>query len=246
MQYQTQYLEQKILDIAGLNFESFGESENPGNQTDERAYSEINENNQTNDLLLSKNRKYRMSLQNNDKRKTRHFQLESLTEKDSDYNIKNLKEDNSNFYGSVQSYESEIVSITARLPILISDPSTGKTTYTSQWLTMIEFMLKTEDLKRVKTVGYYEKLEIYSKSHISAFNYVHLPKNFQETYKVQMEMVGMVIEDINIDEDVMEGLHTVADITSKEAYEDLSNADLDFYIKVYCPTYAMFRVNSIE
>jgi len=161
-----------------------------------------------------------------------------------DYELAAAKEDNSLLYASVQSYNNSTVGAEARLGTLTAN-RVGTLIYESYWFTLILSFLETNNTMNIRDVGYYSKLEIENRSNLQYPNYRHLSQDKQDVYETQFSILGKVIEDMNVDEDVYQ-LHEVEDILHTADELDLDNFDREYFLKVYAPTYNKMRIAYLQ
>ena len=100
-------------------------------------------------------------------------------------------------------YDENKVSLESRKPTMRKSSEDGTMVYKSYWLNVINKLLGYFDLKRVEKVGYFEKLEIEPQIEIDHGDYNFLPERMKLAYEQEFLMLGMLIEDINIDEDIL-------------------------------------------
>ena len=161
-----------------------------------------------------------------------------------DYDSVLAKEDNSLLYASVQSYDYSTVGAEARLGTLTAN-RVGTLVYESYWYNLITSLLARENTLSVNDAGYYSKIEIENRSNLNYANYRHLSREKQDVYEAQFEILGKVIEDMNVDEDVYL-LHTVEDVLTATDELDLDSFDREFFLKVYAPNYNKMRLAYLQ
>src|SRR3990167_8826807 len=100
-------------------------------------------------------------------------------------------------------YDENKVSLESRKPTMRKSSEDGTMVYKSYWLNVINKLFGYFDLKLVEKVGYFEKLEIEPQIEIDHGDYNFLPERMKLAYEQEFLMLGMLIEDINIDEDIL-------------------------------------------
>lgn len=103
-------------------------------------------------------------------------------------------------------YDENKVGLASRLPTFRKSSTDGSDVYRSPWMNIINRLLGFFDLKRVDKVGYFEKLELEPQIEIEHSDYNHLPSRMQLAYEQEFLMLGYLIEDLNVDEDML-GIH---------------------------------------
>ena len=91
-------------------------------------------------------------------------------------------------------------------------------------------------LSKVIDVGYYTKLEIQNESEIDYNDYRYLSDVQQDAYEGLFNLLGKVIEDINVDEDIMD-IHVVDNILEDTYCFDWDNYNYEYFRSVYAPNY---------
>ena len=119
-------------------------------------------------------------------------------------------------------YDEAKVGFANRLPAFRkSSADETQMVYRSPWMNIINKLLGFFDLKRVDKIGYFERLELEPQIEIEHSDYNDLPSRMQLAYEQEFLMLGYLIEDMNVDEDML-GIHILRmpEIRVNPAMED--------------------------